>query len=41
MGMLEAVADNDQLLIVLGHEMAHAILEHSVSKESSTINISP
>ncbi|MEQ2225851.1 metalloendopeptidase, partial [Ilyodon furcidens] len=30
-GMLGAVADVDQLMIVLGHEMAHAILDHSVS----------
>lgn len=28
--MLGAVADLDQLMIVLGHEMAHAILDHSV-----------
>lgn len=30
-GMLDAVADIHQLTIVLGHEMAHAILSHSVS----------
>lgn len=28
--MLDAVADADQLTIVLGHEMAHVILDHSV-----------
>uniref|UniRef100_A0A1A8HSM5 Metalloendopeptidase OMA1, mitochondrial n=3 Tax=Nothobranchius TaxID=28779 RepID=A0A1A8HSM5_NOTKU len=33
-GMLEAVADTDQLMIVLGHEMAHAILEHSAEQAS-------
>ncbi|XP_061593086.1 metalloendopeptidase OMA1, mitochondrial isoform X2 [Cololabis saira] len=33
-GMLEAVADIDQLIIVLGHEMAHAILEHSAEQAS-------
>lgn len=30
-GMLDAVADIHQLTIVLGHEMAHALLGHSVS----------
>lgn len=34
-GMLESVTDVDQLMIVLGHEMAHAILEHSVSTDPS------
>lgn len=29
-GMLEAVADVHQLTVVLGHEMAHAVLGHSV-----------
>ncbi|KAM9762313.1 metalloendopeptidase OMA1, mitochondrial isoform 1-T1 [Menidia menidia] len=33
-GMLDAVADKDQLTIVLGHEMAHAILEHSAEQAS-------
>lgn len=33
-GMLRAVADVDQLMIVLGHEMAHAILEHSAEQAS-------
>lgn len=30
-GMLDAVADIHQLTFVLGHEMAHALLAHSVS----------
>ncbi|XP_077390453.1 metalloendopeptidase OMA1, mitochondrial [Festucalex cinctus] len=33
-GMLEAVADVHQLLIVLGHEMAHALLGHAVEQAS-------
>ncbi|XP_015251210.1 PREDICTED: metalloendopeptidase OMA1, mitochondrial [Cyprinodon variegatus] len=33
-GMLGAVADVDQLMIVLGHEMAHAILDHSAEQAS-------
>ncbi|XP_012721900.2 metalloendopeptidase OMA1, mitochondrial [Fundulus heteroclitus] len=33
-GMLGAVADVDQLLIVLGHEMAHAILDHAAEQAS-------
>ncbi|XP_041862351.1 metalloendopeptidase OMA1, mitochondrial isoform X2 [Melanotaenia boesemani] len=33
-GMLNAVADIDQLIIVLGHEMAHAILDHSAEQAS-------
>ncbi|KAM4548237.1 metalloendopeptidase OMA1, mitochondrial [Odontesthes bonariensis] len=33
-GMLDAVADIDQLIIVLGHEMAHAVLEHSAEQAS-------
>ncbi|XP_007550656.1 metalloendopeptidase OMA1, mitochondrial-like isoform X1 [Poecilia formosa] len=33
-GMLGAVADLDQLMIVLGHEMAHAILDHSAEQAS-------
>ncbi|XP_037830180.1 metalloendopeptidase OMA1, mitochondrial isoform X2 [Kryptolebias marmoratus] len=33
-GMLESVTDVDQLMIVLGHEMAHAILEHSAEQAS-------
>ena len=36
-GMLDAVADIDQLIIVLGHEMAHAVLEHSVSTKASAV----
>ena len=35
-GMLETMADVHQLSIVLGHEMAHAILGHSVS---TTLNL--
>lgn len=35
-GMLETVADVHQLTVVLGHEMAHAVLGHSVSKQPST-----
>lgn len=34
-GMLESVADVHQLTIILGHEMAHALLGHSVSTETS------
>lgn len=34
-GMLGSIEDVDQLMIVLGHEMAHAILEHSVSTDTS------
>lgn len=30
-GMLNAVTDVHQLTVVLGHEMAHALLGHSVS----------
>lgn len=30
-GMLEMVADVHQLTIILGHEMAHALLGHAVS----------
>lgn len=33
-GMLDAVADVHQLTIVLGHEMAHAILGHSAEQAS-------
>lgn len=33
-GMLEAVADVHQLAIVLGHEMAHALLGHSAEQAS-------
>ncbi|XP_029939372.1 metalloendopeptidase OMA1, mitochondrial [Salarias fasciatus] len=33
-GMLDVVADVHQLTIVLGHEMAHAILGHSAEKAS-------
>ncbi|KAM9831616.1 metalloendopeptidase OMA1, mitochondrial [Neosynchiropus ocellatus] len=33
-GMLEAVADVHQLTIVLGHEMAHALLGHSAEQAS-------
>lgn len=33
-GMLEAVADVHQLSIVLGHEMAHALLGHSAEQAS-------
>lgn len=33
-GMLEAVADVHQLAIVLGHEMAHALLAHSAEQAS-------
>lgn len=30
-GMLDTVADVHQLTIILGHEMAHALLGHYVS----------
>ncbi len=30
-GMLEAVADIHQLVFILGHEMAHALIGHAVS----------
>ncbi|XP_073400678.1 metalloendopeptidase OMA1, mitochondrial isoform X3 [Dendrobates tinctorius] len=33
-GMLQAVADVDQLSFILGHELAHAILEHTAEKAS-------
>lgn len=33
-GMLESVADVHQLTVILGHEMAHALLGHSVSTET-------
>nr|XP_057928725.1 metalloendopeptidase OMA1, mitochondrial [Doryrhamphus excisus] len=35
-GMLEAVADIHQLTIVLGHEMAHALLGHAAEQASLT-----
>ncbi|XP_054645408.1 metalloendopeptidase OMA1, mitochondrial isoform X2 [Dunckerocampus dactyliophorus] len=35
-GMLEAVADVHQLTIVLGHEMAHALLGHAAEQASLT-----
>lgn len=31
-GILDTIADVHQLTIILGHEMAHALLAHSVSK---------
>lgn len=34
-GMLDTVADVHQLTIILGHEMAHALLGHSVSTQPS------
>lgn len=34
-GMLDTVADVHQLTIILGHEMAHALLGHSVSTKPS------
>lgn len=34
-GMLETVTDVHQLTIILGHEMAHALLGHSVSIKAS------
>lgn len=30
-GMLDAVADIHQLVFILGHEMAHALIGHAVS----------
>lgn len=33
--MLETVTDVHQLTIILGHEMAHALLGHSVSIKAS------
>lgn len=33
-GMLDNVSDVHQLTIILGHEMAHALLGHSVSIEA-------
>lgn len=30
-GMLQAVADIHQLVFILGHEMAHALIGHAVS----------
>ncbi|XP_069837422.1 metalloendopeptidase OMA1, mitochondrial [Dendropsophus ebraccatus] len=33
-GMLNAVADIDQLTAILGHELAHAILQHTAEKAS-------
>jgi Zn-dependent protease with chaperone function len=30
-GLMEFVIDRNQLAIVLGHEMAHALLKHGVS----------
>ncbi|KAM4722949.1 metalloendopeptidase OMA1, mitochondrial [Rhinophrynus dorsalis] len=33
-GMLEAVADTHQLSFILGHEMAHALLEHTAEMAS-------
>ncbi|KAM3914345.1 metalloendopeptidase OMA1, mitochondrial isoform 2-T3 [Leptodactylus fuscus] len=33
-GMLNAVADINQLTFILGHELAHAILEHTAEKAS-------
>lgn len=38
-GMLETVADVHQLTIILGHEMAHALLGHSVSTETSVVRV--
>lgn len=34
-GMLNTVADLNQLAIIIGHEMAHAVLGHSVSASLS------
>lgn len=39
-GMLEAVADVHQLTIILGHEMAHALLGHGVRTKLSRIGSS-
>lgn len=33
-GMLDAVADVHQLTVILGHEMAHALMEHSAEQAS-------
>lgn len=34
-GMMETIADIHQFIIILGHEMAHAVLGHSVSTQPS------
>lgn len=34
-GMLQAVADIHQLVFILGHEMAHALIGHAVSPPHS------
>lgn len=33
-GMMELFDNDDQVAVVLAHEMSHAILEHSVSMKS-------
>lgn len=33
LGTLNMVENDDQLAVVLAHEMAHAVLNHSVSKQ--------
>lgn len=33
-GMLDSVADIHQLTVVVGHEMAHALLGHTVSMQT-------
>lgn len=33
-GMLDIANTQNQLAVVLGHEMAHALLEHGVSRAS-------
>lgn len=38
-GMLDAVTDVHQLTVVLGHEMAHAILGHSVRQCLQSANV--
>ena len=32
-GLLRLTGDGSQLAVILGHEMAHAFLSHSVSRE--------
>lgn len=32
-GMLDVITDIHQLTVVLGHEMAHAVLGHAVSTD--------
>ena len=38
-GMLDLVANDDQLSIVMGHEIAHAVAKHSIERASQAMTI--